>query len=110
MDSWLIWKLTNGEIHATDYSNASRTLLFNIRDLKWDDELLDVFGIPSFIMPEVLPSNSLFGYTDCGGILKKKIPISGVLGDSQASLFGEGCFEKGMTKVTYGTGSSIAMN
>jgi len=110
MDSWLIWKLTNGEIHATDYSNASRTLLFNIRDLKWDNEILGIFGIPSSIMPEVLPSNSIFGYTDCEGILKKKIPISGVLGDSQASLFGEGCFEKGMTKVTYGTGSSIAMN
>ncbi|HOP95513.1 MAG TPA: glycerol kinase GlpK [Dictyoglomaceae bacterium] len=110
MDSFIIWKLTGGEVHASDYSNASRTLLFNIKELKWDEEILDIFGIPINSLPKVLPSNIVWGYTDCGGLLKKKIPISGILGDSQAALFGLGCFEKGMTKVTYGTGSSIAMN
>ncbi|MEM1580937.1 MAG: glycerol kinase GlpK [Candidatus Bathyarchaeia archaeon] len=110
IDSWLIWKLTNGKVHATDYSNASRTMLLNIRNLSWDEELLDLFGIPRSAMPELLPSNSIFGFSNCEGTLRREVPVSGVIGDSQAALFGEGCFEKGMTKVTYGTGSSIVMN
>lgn len=109
IDSWLIWKLTNG-VHATDYSNACRTMLFNINRLDWDEELLGLFNIPRSAMPEVLPSDSIFGYTYCSGILKREIPICGVIGDSQAALFGQGCFKRGMTKATYGTGSSIMMN
>jgi glycerol kinase len=110
IDSWLIWKLTNGKVHATDYSNASRTMLLNIKNMLWDEELLELFGVSPSAMPAIFPSNSTFGFTRCGGVLRREVPISGVVGDSQASLFGEGCFEKGMTKVTYGTGSSIAMN
>jgi glycerol kinase len=110
MDSWLIWNLTEGKIHATDFSNASRTLLFNIHSLQWDQELLDIFSIPRSMMPEVKFSNEIFGETSCGSILPKTIPISGVLGDSHAALFGQNCFEKGMAKATYGTGSSIMMN
>jgi len=110
IDSWLIWKLTEGRVHATDYSNASRTMLLNIKKLCWDEELLNLFGIPSSAMPKIYSSNSIFGFSDCGGLLRREIPISGVLGDSQASLFGEGCFKRGMVKVTYGTGSSVAMN
>ena len=110
IDTWLIWKLTKGEVHATDYSNASRTLLYNIKEYKWDQELLDLFKIPAEMLPEVKSSNKIFGYTDIEGIFKKNIPISGILGDSQASLFGQNCFEKGTAKTTYGTGSSIMMN
>lgn len=110
IDCWLIWKLTNGRMHATDFSNASRTLLFNINELKWDKDLLEIFDIPETSLPQVLSSNMIFGYTDCGGILSRNVPISGIIGDSQSALFGEGCFKEGMTKVTYGTGSSIAMN
>jgi glycerol kinase len=110
MDSWLIWNLTGGKIHATDFSNASRTLLFNIHDLEWDQELLDIFTIPRSMMPEVKFSNEIFGHTSCGGVLPGEIPISGVMGDSHAALFGQNCFNKGMAKATYGTGSSIMMN
>ena len=110
IDSWLIWKLTEGDMHATDFSNACRTMLFNIKKLRWDDELLELFDVPESSLPTVLPSNAVFGYTKCSGVLNKEVPISGVMGDSQAALFGQGCFEKGMVKATYGTGSSIMMN
>ena len=110
IDAWLIWKLTGGKAHATDYSNASRTQLFDINKLKWDDELLTAFNIPSCMMPEVRSSNELFGYTHKSGGFEREIPISGVMGDSHAALFGQNCVEKGMTKATYGTGSSIMMN
>lgn len=110
IDSWLIWKLTNGAVHATDYSNASRTMLYNIRELKWDPYLFDLFKIPVNLAPEVRSSNAKFGSTDLAGILPRPIPICGVIGDSQAALFGQGCVESGMAKVTYGTGSSIVLN
>lgn len=108
IDSWLIWKLTKGKVHATDYTNASRTLLFNIKTLKWDDELLDIFEIPKSMLPEVKSSNDLFGSTELGQDVT--VPISGVIGDSQGALFGQQCVEDGMAKATYGTGSSVLMN
>lgn len=107
IDSWLIWKLTNGKSHVTDYSNASRTMVYNIRDLKWDDSLLKELQIPKSILPEVKPSASLFGNWNLNGI---DIPISGVAGDQQAALFGQACFEPGMAKNTYGTGCFMLMN
>ena len=109
VDSWLIWNLTGGKVHATDYSNASRTLLFNIKTLKWDDELLRLFDIPESILPSVMPSSSLFGYTD-SKILGAEIPIGGVAGDQQSALFGQCCFNKGDIKNTYGTGAFALMN
>lgn len=109
VDSWLIWNLTGGRVHATDPSNASRTMLYNIRDMRWDDELLDLFGIPSSMLPEVKPSASLFGYTDAN-ILGAEIPIGGVAGDQQAALFGQCCFDEGEIKNTYGTGAFLLMN
>jgi len=112
VDSWLIWKLTGGKVHATDYSNASRTQLFNIYDLCWDEELLEMFRTPKCMAPEIMSSNRIFGHTseipDKG--LAGGIPISGVMGDSHAALFGQNCFNKGMAKATYGTGSSVMMN
>ena len=110
VDSWLVWKLTNGKSHATDYSNASRTQLFNIRELKWDEALLQIFNIPQTMAPEIKYSDEIFGYTTINGILNKEIPITGVMGDSHAALFGQKCFKKGMAKATYGTGSSVMMN
>ncbi|HJX72292.1 MAG TPA: glycerol kinase GlpK [Bacteroidales bacterium] len=110
IDSWLIWKLTRGKIHATDYSNACRTLLFNIHALNWDKELCGLFDIPLNLLPEIMPADEIFGHTTAEGILRKEIPISGVLGDSHAALFGQRCFSKGLSKVTYGTGSSVMMN
>lgn len=110
MDSWLVYKLTNGKAHKTDYSNASRTQLFNINELKWDKAICDVFGIPLEILPEVCDSNAYYGETDFDGFLDHAIPIHGVFGDSQGALFGQGCLEVGMIKATYGTGSSIMMN
>ena len=110
MDTWLVWKLTGGYVYATDYSNASRTQLFNIYDLCWDRELFHLFSIPECMAPEVRYSDEIFGYTDLDGMLDRKIPISGVLGDSHAALFGHNCFQKGMAKATYGTGSSVMMN
>lgn len=109
IDSWLIWNLTNGKVHATDYSNASRTLLFNIHTLNWDQELLDLFTIPASMMPDVKPSDGVFGITTFDGIIAE-VPIAGVLGDSHAALAGQMCFTPGMGKATYGTGSSIMIN
>ena len=110
MDSWIIYKLTGGKVHATDYSNASRTMLYNIYELKWDKELLDLMGLYEDMAPEVKYSDSIFGYTEIGDVLDREIPITGVMGDSHAALFGQNCFKKGMAKATYGTGSSIMMN
>ncbi len=109
IDSWLIWNLTGGKVHATDYSNAARTMLFNIHTLEWDKELLDLFNIPSSILPEVKPSSGLFGYTDVG-VLGAELPIAGVAGDQQAALFGQCCFDTGEMKNTYGTGAFLLMN
>ena len=110
MDSYLIYRLTRGEVYATDYSNASRTQLFNIFTLEWDKEICECFGIDEGNLPEVRDSNACFGYTDCGGIFPEPVPIHAVMGDSHAALFGQNCRLAGMTKVTYGTGSSIMMN
>lgn len=110
MDSWLIWHLTGGKEFRTDYSNASRTQLFNIETLSWDEEICGMFGICMESLPLVTGSDACYGYTDFEGFLDKPIPIHGVLGDSHGALFGQGCLEKGMIKTTYGTGSSIMMN
>ena len=110
IDSWLIWKLTNGKVHATDYTNASRTLLLNIEELSWDDSLLDIFSIPKSMLPKIYPSDEIFGETNFDGIFNSKLKICGVVGDSQAALFGQCCFEKGMAKSTFGTGNSIMVN
>ncbi len=110
IDSWLVYKLTNGKNHQTDFSNASRTQLFNIHTLEWDNDLLNLFGIDKSCMAEVTDSDGNFGETDFEGYLDKKIPICGVLGDSHGALFGQGCLNPGMVKATYGTGSSIMMN
>ena len=109
MDSWLIWNLTGGKVHCTDYTNASRTLLFNIHTLDWDQELLNLFTIPANMMPEVLPCDGQFGTTTFGGLITE-VPIAGVLGDSHGALAGQMCFSPGMGKATYGTGSSIMIN
>lgn len=107
IDTWLIWNLTKGKIHATDYSNASRTLLFNIQKLEWDEELLKIFDVPASVLPAVQDSSSDFGSYDYNGV---EIPICGVAGDQQAALFGQLCFEPGMAKNTYGTGCFMLMN
>lgn len=109
IDTWLIWKLTKGAIHATDFTNASRTLLFNIHSLGWDKELLQLFTIPETMLPEVKDSNAIFGKVIDEAFSKEKWPISGVIGDSQGALFGQKCFEAGMVKATYGTGTSVMM-
>lgn len=109
IDSWLIWNLTGGRKHITDYSNASRTMLYNINDLKWDDELLGELGIPVGMLPEVVSSSGVCAYTH-EKILGEKIPISGIAGDQHASLFGQACFKRGDAKNTYGTGCFILMN
>lgn len=108
VDSYIIWKLTNGRVHATDYSNASRTMLFNINTLEWDDDILKLLGIPKNMLPKVLESSDDYGYTTLIG--KGKIKICGVAGDQQASLFGQACFNKGDFKCTYGTGAFLLMN
>ena len=100
IDSWLMWNLSGGKLHVTDYSNASRTMLFNINTLEWDTELLDIFNIPRSMLPSVNPSSHIFGYTD-RSILGAEIPIAGVAGDQQAALFGQCCFETGELKNTY---------
>lgn len=110
VDTWLIWKLTGGNEHITDYSNASRTLLFNIRSLRWDNELLDIFDIPMSILPEVKPSSGIVAKTSGKLFSGVEIPIAGIAGDQQAALFGQTCFEKGMAKNTYGTGCFMLMN
>ena len=109
IDSWLIYKLTGGRIHATDPSNAARTMLFNIHTMCWDKELLQLFNVPACMMPQVLPSSGLFGETE-PTLLGASIPIAGVAGDQQAALFGQCCFEKGQVKNTYGTGGFLLMN
>lgn len=109
MDSWLIWNLTGGKVHATDYTNASRTLLFNIHTLDWDQELLDLFTIPASMLPRVLPSDGIYGTTTINELIPE-VPIAGVLGDSHGALVGQMCFAPGMGKATYGTGSSIMVN
>ena len=109
VDTWLIWRLTRGEIHVTDVSNASRTMLFNINTLDWDQELLDLFGIPRSMMPEVKSSSEIYGHTKTT-IFAHKVPISGIAGDQQAALFGQMCTEPGMVKNTYGTGCFLLMN
>ncbi len=110
IDSWLVYHLTGGKRHQTDYSNASRTQLFNINTLAWDDELLELFGVDPKCMPVVTDSDGDFGETDFMGWLDRPIPIRAALGDSHGALFGQGCLKPGMTKATYGTGSSIMMN
>ncbi|MFL0268973.1 glycerol kinase GlpK [Candidatus Clostridium radicumherbarum] len=109
IDTWLIWKLTNGRVHVTDYSNASRTMLFNIHDLEWDDEILAELNIPKSMLPEPKPSSCVYGHTD-GSLLGGEILIGGAAGDQQAALFGQTCFEPGTAKNTYGTGCFMLMN
>lgn len=109
VETWLIWKLTKGKVHVTDYSNASRTLLFNIKELKWDDEILAELNIPKSMLPEVKPSSEIYGYCD-SAFLGGEIPISGAAGDQQAALFGQTCFNPGEAKNTYGTGCFMLMN
>jgi len=110
IDTWLMWKLTNGAVHATEASNASRTMLLDIRTLAWSDELCALFGVPASALPEVRPSSGHFGVVACGLDGLDGVPISGVAGDQQAALFGQACVEPGMTKNTYGTGSFVLMN
>lgn len=109
VDSWLVYQLTKGQVHITDYTNASRTMLFNIFALEWDEELLKLFNIPKSMLPEVKPSSCVYGYTD-SSILGERIPIAGIAGDQQAALFGQCCFNKGQVKNTYGTGCFLLMN
>lgn len=107
IDSWLVWNLTEGSVHITDYSNASRTMLYNIKDLKWDEKLMDEFGVPSNILPQVKSSSEVYGHTKLFG---SEIPIAGIAGDQQAALFGQVCHSPGMAKNTYGTGCFMLMN
>ncbi|WP_019132764.1 glycerol kinase GlpK [Peptoniphilus obesi] len=109
IDSWLIWNLTAGKLHITDYSNASRTMLFNIHDLKWDEEILKILDIPMSMLPEVKDSSELYGHTDIK-YFGDKIPVTAAIGDQQAALFGQNCFEKNDAKNTYGTGAFLLMN
>ena len=112
VDSWIVWCLTGGSVHATDHSNASRTLLLDIHKLEWDDELCDLFGVPRSVLPQLVPSCGRIGLTAPAAVpgLPASVPISGCAGDQQAALFGQACFEPGMTKNTYGTGSFVLMN
>jgi glycerol kinase len=107
VDAWLLWKLTNGEVHATDVSNASRTLLFNLETLDWDRELLELFGVPECVLPRIVPSSGIVGEAD---LLGARVPIAGLAGDQQAALFGQACFRPGQAKATYGTGSFVLVN
>jgi glycerol kinase len=108
IDSWLLWNLTEGEVHITDVTNASRTMLFNINTLRWDDELLKIFDIPACMLPEVRSSSEVYASTN--GILSTPVPVAGIAGDQQAALFGQMCTEPGMIKNTYGTGCFLMMN
>jgi glycerol kinase len=110
IDTWLLWKLTNGAVHATDYSNASRTLIYNIHEKTWDKEILEILDIPENILPEVKNSSGEFGKTVKGDLFDVEIPIAGIAGDQQAALFGQNCWEPGMVKNTYGTGCFMLMN
>lgn len=109
IDTWLIWKLTSGQVHVTDYSNASRTLMYNIRELKWDEEILAELTVPASMLPTVRPSSEVYGYTDAS-VFGARVPIAGAAGDQQAALFGQTCFQPGMAKNTYGTGCFMLMN
>ncbi|KPU27337.1 glycerol kinase [Caloranaerobacter sp. TR13] len=110
IDTWLVWNLTKGKVHVTDYSNASRTMLYNIKELKWDEKILNELGIPASMLPEVKPSSEIYGYTSPNIFGEIEIPIAGIAGDQQAALFGQTCFEPGMAKNTYGTGCFMLMN
>lgn len=110
IDTWLIWKLTGGRVHVTDYSNASRTMMYNINTLEWDKDILKELDIPEKMLPEVKESSCVYGYTDSGLFADIKIPIAGCAGDQQSSLFGQNCFEEGTAKNTYGTGCFLLMN
>lgn len=110
IDTWLIWKLSGGKAHVTDYSNASRTLMYNIYELKWDEELLDILGVPASMLPEVRPSSEVYAHTVDYHFFGQNIPIAGAAGDQQAALFGQACYEKGSIKNTYGTGCFMLMN
>ena len=109
VETWLIWKLTKGAVHVTDYSNASRTMMFNIHTLTWDDEILTLLDIPKQMLPEPKPSSYIYGYTD-SSFFGESIPISGAAGDQQCALFGQACYEVGDVKNTYGTGGFLLMN
>ncbi|MCY1563906.1 glycerol kinase GlpK [Staphylococcus pettenkoferi] len=110
VDSWLVWKLSGGQAHITDYSNASRTLIYNIHDLEWDDELLDILDIPKQMLPEVKESSEIYAKTIDYHFFGQEVPIAGIAGDQQAALFGQACFERGDVKNTYGTGGFMLMN
>ncbi len=110
IDAWLVWKLSGGKVHATDYTNASRTLLFNIHDKSWDDDLLGIFRVPQAMLPRVVHSSGVLGETDAKLLGGHAVPIAGIAGDQQAALFGQGCFEPGMVKNTYGTGCFLLMS
>ncbi|SEH41762.1 glycerol kinase [Halobacillus karajensis] len=110
VDTWLVHKLSGGKAHMTDYSNASRTLMYNIYDLKWDEELLDILGVPASMLPEVKPSSEIYAHTVDYHFFGHEVPIAGIAGDQQAALFGQACFDKGMAKNTYGTGCFMLMN
>lgn len=110
IDTWLVWKLSGGKRHVTDYSNASRTLMYNIFDLKWDEELLEILEVPASMLPEVRPSSEIYAYTAEDCFFGHEAPIAGIAGDQQAALFGQACFDSGMVKNTYGTGCFMLMN
>ncbi|MDT4896888.1 MAG: glycerol kinase [Acidobacteriota bacterium] len=110
IDSWLVWKLTGGETHITDYSNASRTLMYDIHNLRWDKERLEILGVPEEILPKAMPSSYVYGYTDPASFFGESIPVAGIAGDQQAALFGQACYGEGLAKNTYGTGSFLLLN
>lgn len=110
IDTWLVWKLSGGKAHVTDYSNASRTLMYNIYDLKWDDQLLEILDVPKSMLPDVRPSSEVYATTVNDHFFGQEVPIAGIAGDQQAALFGQACYESGMAKNTYGTGCFMLMN
>lgn len=110
IDTWLVWKLSGGKAHVTDYSNASRTLMYNIHELRWDEELLEILDVPKSMLPEVRPSSEVYAKTSPHHFFGQEVPISGIAGDQQAALFGQACFQEGMAKNTYGTGCFMLMN
>jgi len=110
IDTWIIWKLSGGAAHVTDYSNASRTLMYNIHELQWDEELLSILGVPASMLPKVCPSSEVYTHADPEQFFGHAVPIAGIAGDQQAALFGQACFESGMVKNTYGTGCFMLMN
>ncbi|MCR2820631.1 glycerol kinase GlpK [Lederbergia panacisoli] len=110
IDTWIIWKLSGGSVHVTDYSNASRTLMYNIFELKWDEDLLELLDVPRTMLPDVRPSSEIYAHTATYHFFGQKIPIAGIAGDQQSALFGQACFERGMAKNTYGTGCFMLMN